>query len=74
MKLGFMFIRHSPPTYHYIIDAYKTTEPNFKWTKAKLKNKLVEYNKAFSEWENMKMNGFDRIWDCGHSKWLWTRK
>ena len=25
-----------------------------------------------SFWENMKNNGYDRIWDCGHGKYFLT--
>jgi hypothetical protein len=27
-----------------------------------------------SEWQNMQINGYDRIWDCGHMKFIWNRK
>jgi hypothetical protein len=42
--------------------------------KSKLKNKLQKFDESLSEWENMKANGFDRIWDCGHSKWIFIDK
>ena len=73
MGLGFQFVKNGPPTYHYIIDGYQTVESKFNWTKPKLAKKLLSFDPTISEWENMKMNGFDRIWDCGHSKWIWTQ-
>ena len=42
--------------------------------KFKLKNKLQKFDESLSEWENMKANGFDRIWDCGHTKWIYKPK
>ena len=24
------------------------------------------FDESLSEWENMKLNGYDRIWDCGN--------
>jgi hypothetical protein len=27
-----------------------------------------------TEWENRQLQGYDRIWDCGHSKWCWNNK
>jgi len=27
---------------------------------------LETFNPDLTEWENMKVNGFDRIWDCGN--------
>jgi len=73
MKLGFSFVENSPPSYHYIISAYDTLKNKSNWTKAKLAKKLLTFDPAISEWENMKLNEFDRIWDCGHSKWVWTK-
>jgi hypothetical protein len=31
-----------------------------------LKDKLKDFDPVLSEWENMQMNGYDRIWDCGN--------
>ena len=42
--------------------------------KSKLKKKLQKFDEALSEWENMKANGFDRSWDCGHLKFIWKPK
>ena len=36
--------------------------------KHKLKKLLSTYDPLLSEWENMKLNGYDRIWDCGSLK------
>ena len=38
--------------------------------KHKLKKLLPLFDEKLSEWENMKNNGFDRIWDCGNDKWI----
>jgi hypothetical protein len=29
---------------------------------------------SLTEWENRKNQGWNRIWDCGHSKWTWVNK
>jgi hypothetical protein len=71
LKLGFNFVSHTPPNYHYTIDGYQSLQNRINWQKAKLEKKLLSFDSLISEWENMKMNGFDRIWDCGHSKWIW---
>ena len=34
-----------------------------------LKNKLLIYDKSLSEWQNMQINKYDRIWDCGNLKY-----
>lgn len=38
------------------------------------KHKLVAtgHDSNLSEWEIMQQQGFDRIWDCGQSRWLYT--
>jgi hypothetical protein len=74
LKLGFNFVSNTPPNYHYTIDGYHTLQNRINWQKAKLNKKLLSFDASISEWENMKMNGFDRIWDCGHSKWVWQSK
>lgn len=75
LKLGFTFSSNSPPAYHYIIDSsYYALESRINWQKAKLEKKLLSFDPSLTEWENMKANGFDRIWDCGHSKWIWIDK
>lgn len=71
LKLGFSFIDNTSPNYFYTLDGYCTLSGRQGWQKSKLKNKLKSFDPSLSEWENMKMNGFDRIWDCGHSKWIW---
>lgn len=38
------------------------------------KHKLVKEgaDPSLTEWQIMQNNGYDRIWDCGQTKWLWT--
>lgn len=74
LKLGFSFVKNTDASYHYIIDSYDNRENRINWQKAKLEKKLLLFSAKLSEWENMKANGFDRIWDCGHSKWIWVDK
>jgi hypothetical protein len=38
-----------------------------------LKEKLEKFDINLSEWQNMQINGYDRIWDCGHMKFEWKR-
>lgn len=74
LNLGFSFSKTTPPSYYYIIDNYQTLQNRISWQKHKLKNKLPKFDPSLSEWENMKNNGFDRIWDCGCIKWRWESK
>ncbi len=68
--LGFAKSHESTPAYQYTRD-YKLFENRIKYQKHKLKNILSNFDDALSEWDNMKLNGYDRIWDCGTDVWLW---
>ena len=72
-NLGFSFVHNSQPNYYYIIDNYQTIQHRMGWQKHKQREKLPIFDPTLSEWENMKNNGYDRIWDCGHGKWLWSK-
>lgn len=65
--LGFTLINKSSPNYWY----YKSSMPGkihsrVSFQKHKLKTILDIYNENLSEKENMKANGFSRIFDCGN--------
>jgi hypothetical protein len=70
-KMGFVFIHNTPPNYFYISKDYKVLYNRMHYQKKKLPKILEIYNEKLTEWENMKINGYDRIWDCGVSKWVW---
>ena len=63
-KLGFKLNSISSPNYWYIVDGQ--LESRVKYQKHKLKNLLEHFEESKSEWENMKDNGYDRIFDCGN--------
>lgn len=67
--LGFKFLHSSPPAYFYTKD-YKVFENRIKYQKHKLKNLLPEYDENLSEWDLLRLNGYDRIWDCGNDVWV----
>lgn len=66
--LGFEFVHYSSPSYWYTKD-YKNRHHRSKFMKHKIISKF-DSNPSKSEWEIMKENGYDRIWDCGTSKWI----
>ena len=65
-KTGFNLSHISPPNYWYIDKTFSKRESSLKYQKHKLPNLLETFNPDLTEWENMKINGFDRIWDCGN--------
>jgi len=70
--MGFEFHHTSSPSYYYTED-YMIFENRLKYQKHKLKSILKTYDPNLTEWENMKNNGYDRVWDCGNDVWLWNR-
>ena len=75
-KLGFMVASHSSPNYFYVhpSTSYKFRENRFRYRKSELPKQLREFIPELTEWENMKLNGYDRIWDCGTIKYIWHKQ
>ena len=64
-EIGFKKIKCSPPNYYYMY-RYLSRESRIKYQKHKLPSLLQVFNSELTEWENMQLNGYDRIWDCGN--------
>jgi len=62
---GFNYLNYSYPNYFYV-NNYKR-QSRVQYQKHKLKDKLDFFDGNLTEWENMQINDFDRIWDCGNS-------
>lgn len=67
--LGFKMVSDTQPAYHYTKD-YINFENRMKFQKHKLEKLLPVFDPTKTEWENMQMNGYDRVWDCGTRKFL----
>jgi hypothetical protein len=63
--LGFTLKHMSKPGYWYT-KTYNQRIHRFNFQKHLLKEKLSVFDDTLTEWENMKRNGYDRIWDCGN--------
>lgn len=75
-QIGFIYDGATGPNYRYFRrqgDTSKLLSRNM-FQKHKLSTILLEFDPALSEWENMVKNGYDRIWDCGNTRWVWTRQ
>ena len=57
-------------TIGYFYTDYKNRFNRFQFQKHKLIKEGADPN--LTEWQIMQNNGYDRIWDCGQTKWLWT--
>lgn len=74
-NLGFTFVHAAAPNYYYFrpIDTTKLYHRS-QFQKHKLANKLEMFDPILTEWENMKLNGYDRIWDCGNDVYVYDAK
>jgi len=63
-QIGFEFSHSSSPNYQYLKN--NIIFSRYQFQKHKLKNKLDDFDSTMSEWENMRMNGYNRTWDCGN--------
>jgi hypothetical protein len=65
-QIGFTLDHISRPNYWYVPLTGQKRFHRFNFRKQILSKKLETYNPDLSEWENMQLNGYDRIWDCGN--------
>lgn len=72
-NIGMSFVSDTPPSYHYFHKNYCAPIDRTNFQKHKLSKKLTNFDPKLSEWQNMQLNGFDRIWDCGHLKFEWIK-
>jgi len=73
-QIGMTFVDNTPPGYHYFDKNKGVPIERTHFQKHKLKEKLEKFDVNLTEWQNMQLNGYDRIWDCGHMKFNWNRK
>jgi hypothetical protein len=71
--LGFTFSHSSSPNYKYFHKNDTTSLlSRQKFQKHKLSKLLEVFDPTKTEWENMKDNGWNRIWDCGNDVYVWS--
>jgi hypothetical protein len=73
-NIGMSFVNTTPPNYHYFDRNYCVPLTRIGFQKHKLSKILKIFDNKLSEWQNMQLNGYDRIWDCGHFKYEWIKK
>ncbi len=67
-KLGFTFSHYSKPGYFYFKNGIKYSRQQF--MKHKLKDKLEKFDPTLTEYENMGLNGYYKVFDCGQGVWV----
>ena len=68
LTLGFSCAGVSSPSYWYFLNGMTDLYHRYGFRKSELSRRLQTFDAKLSEWENMKINGYDRIWDCGNLK------
>jgi len=70
---NFKEVKKTSPNYFYVKGDKTITRNSAQ--KHKLKSLLgVDYNNDLSEYENMKLAGYHRVWDCGNVLYLWRKE
>lgn len=65
---GMSRLKDSPPNYWYFHkDNTSAKKSRQSFQKHKLHKVLRQYDETKTEYVNMRMNGYDRIWDCGNA-------
>ena len=61
-------LRDIGPIYWYVKNRIRHNKKEFQ--KIKQKHLLDNYDSNITEWQNMQLNGYDRVWDCGRSVFI----
>jgi hypothetical protein len=68
--LGFELSSYSRPSYAYFCGRNPEREHRLSYTKKKIIQDM-NGDPSLTEWENMQVFGYDRIWDCGTATFVW---
>jgi len=69
LQTGFQLTNVTGPNYFYFKDFNVYSREQFQ--KHTLKDKLDIFDPQLTEYENMQINGYDRVWDCGNYKFTY---
>jgi hypothetical protein len=70
-KVGFISYGDTNPGYFWCKNSERYSRYDFQ--KHKLVNFLRDFDPDLSEVENCHLNGYWRIFDCGHTRWVWNK-
>lgn len=70
-KLNFILVKKTEPNYWYT-KTFKERFHRFSFAKQFLHKKLKNFNSSISERENMEINGYSKVYDCGSLKYEFT--
>jgi hypothetical protein len=70
-KFGMIEMSPSAPNYTYFKKREGLRFSRMQFQKHKLATKFENFDPNKTEWDNMIINGYDRVWDCGNRKFIW---
>jgi predicted nucleic acid-binding Zn ribbon protein len=70
--LNFNFIKNTDPSHYYVSLDKKHRLSWIMFQKNRLEKILEKYDANLTEQQNMKMNNFDVVYNCGYSVWGWS--
>jgi hypothetical protein len=72
-SVGMKEIQNDAVNYYYFNKREGIRYSRHQFQKHKLEDKLPIFDESLSEGDNMKMNGFYKIYDCGNYKFVWRK-
>jgi hypothetical protein len=73
-SVGMEEIQNDAVNYYYFNKREGIRYSRHQFKKHKLEDKLPIFDESLSEGDNMKMNDFYKIYDCGNYKFVWKRQ
>ena len=73
-RAGFTFLKKSEPDYFYFKKGTLELYHRSNFQKHLLKEKLEYFDETKTETENMYLNGYRKIYDCGNLVYVWKRR
>jgi len=74
LNIGMVKLADTDPGYWYFSRKKYYRQHRFSFRKSNLNSKLDTYNPMVSNSDNLKNNGYSKIWDCGNYKFEWISK
>jgi hypothetical protein len=71
-KLGMQLVEKTVSNYSYIKD--NEVLSRYQCMKSKLQDRLALYIDDLSESDNMYINGYEKVYDLGNNKYIWSKK
>jgi len=69
-KLGFSCDKELSPDYRYVASGERIHKFNYRLKRFRNDPEL-EYREGLTEKELAQINGLERVWDCGKTRWVW---